>query len=706
MVESKMRILPKLNFAMKASELLSLTKSVLESGVRELDRIGAVSQGNCTFRNVILPLAQLEASMGTRLGAASFLQYVSSEESIRKASVEATKLIDKYEIDKSTREDLFRVTRCVADNAQEMSSLDGESRRLVDKMMIAFRRNGLFLDTETRSLLKAKRTRLAELSVDYSNNMNEDRTELLLTAEELEGCPPDFLEGRETRRQDDGTVKYVLTMKYPDVFGVLKYAKSESVRRRMDAAFNDKCRQANAPILEEAVRLRYECARLLGYKNHAELQLVESLAKTSSDVLNFEEDLRRKLVPLAKKELGQMRDLKAKETGDDSAIIYSYDYHYYARQILERDYAIDNEQLKQYYSLEMVMGEMLHIYEQVLGLHFTPLDEQGSPKSNANGGASGTQTSTIIWHPDVSLYEVTNASDGSLVGHIYLDLFPREGKYTHAACFPLQPGCTLEGGHRQYPVAAMVCNFTKPTPSKPSLLTHEEVVTLFHELGHAMHEMCAVTHYSRFHGTNVERDFVEAPSQMLENWCWDEAMLGRLARHYQRPEETLPKDIIKQLVRAKQFNAGLLNLRQIFFGLFDMTIHTIERENVKEALGGQTIDQLYEHLRAQVTLIPQQADISPASSFGHMMGGYDAGYYGYLWSQVFSADMFYSRFRKEGLLSEMTGEDYRRKILGPGGSRPGMDSVVDFLGRKPNNEAFLKSLGLEVPAEEERRQEL
>lgn len=564
-----------------------------------------------------------------------------------------------------------------------MESLDKESRRLVDKMMLSFKQNGLFLAAEQRKVLKAKRRRLAELSVDFSKNMNEDKTELLLTAEELEGCPADFLEGLE-RRKD----KFVLTMKYPDVFGVLKNAKREDVRRRMDVAFNSKCPQ-NGPILSEAVELRFECARLLGYRSHAEAQLEENLAKRPEAVLAFEKDLRTKLTVLAKEELATLSDLKAQEGGTGE--FSSWDYHYYARQLLERDYAIDDEKLKEYYSMEMVMAEMLKIYEKVLGLQFTLLAD--SP----------------TWHEDVRVYRVSDATPdnkGTCIGHVYLDLFPREGKYTHAACFGIVAGCELDepnddGEERQLPVAAMVANFSKPTATKPSLLKHDEVVTLFHELGHAMHGMCAKTRYARFHGTAVETDYVEAPSQMLENWCWDDDMLKRISRHYLRPTETLSDELIAQLVRAKNFNAGLLNLRQVFFGIFDMTIHSLAEPFAGSDMAKETIDGLYARLRREVALIPQPAGATPASSFGHMMGGYDAGYYGYLWSQVFSADMFYSRFKREGLQNGKVGLDYRYKILGPGGSRDGMESLVDFLGREPNSDAFMKSLGLNVQHHEE-----
>ncbi len=275
------------------------------------------------------------------------------------------------------------------------------------------------------------------------------------------------------------------------------------------------------------------------------------------------------------------------------------------------------------------------------------------------------------------------------VGHFYLDLHPRAGKYTHAACWDLQPGYTqLPSGQRQFPVAAMVANFTAPIGNKPSLLKHDEVVTLFHELGHAMHDMCAHVQISRFHGTSVEYDFVEAPSQMLENWCWQEAELERLSSHFLRPEERLPGDLIRALISTKNLNAGLMNCRQLFFGLWDLHIHS------QAGMGADAIDAAYERMRREIALIPQPAGVWPAASFGHMMGGYDAGYYGYMWSQVFSADMFYSRFLPALKEPATVGAAYRQEILAPGGSRDANVSLKAFLGREAQQESFLRSLGL------------
>jgi len=264
-----------------------------------------------------------------------------------------------------------------------------------------------------------------------------------------------------------------------------------------------------------------------------------------------------------------------------------------------------------------------------------------------------------------------------------LDLYPREGKYGHAAEFDLQKGC-LVNGKKQYPASAMLANFTKPLKDKPSLLKHDEVVTFFHEFGHVMHELMSTAKYHLFSGTNVQRDFVETPSQMLENWCYDAAVLKRLSRHYQTGEP-LPETLRHQLVKAKLACAAVLYKRQLFFGYFDISIHT--------AKGSVNTQQVWSDLRKKITGIEAPPQTNGAANFGHLLGGYSAGYYGYLWSEVFSADLF-KEFEKVGVLNPEMGKRYRDKILAPAGTRDAMDLLVDFLGREPHQEAFLIHIGL------------
>jgi Zn-dependent oligopeptidase len=652
-----------IKFDLKSDELIEKTKEIIGKANETLDRIGSLPAGSCSFESAMKPLALMESDLQTQTAAIMFLQHVSTSPELRDASVEGSKLLDAFYIEKGMREDVFKVSREVEKN--EAGKLEDEAKRFLEKVLLGFKQNGLALSETDRAVLKEKRKRLAELCTEYSRNLNEDKTSLKFSKEELDGCTDDFLSGLEK----DGD-KYIMTTKYPDVAGTLRYAKNETVRNQVDLAFNSRA-SVNSPILEEAIRVRYECAKLLGYKNHAEFQLEERLAKTVPAVLKFENELWEKLLPLAKKELDLVKGLKKEMTGSDS--FRTWDLQFFSRIIMERDYAVDEEKLKEYFSLETVVAEMLKIYEEVLGLKFV------------------IESSVPVWHEDVKAIRVKDAASGEDIGLFFLDLYPRDGKYSHAACFPLVPGCQLADGSRQLPVSAIVANFSKPSASKPSLLKHDEVTTLFHELGHAMHDMCAKVTFSRFHGTSVETDFVEAPSQMLENWCWDPKALKRLSKHYLHGTP-LDDSLIVNLIKTKNFNAGLANLRQVFFALFDMTIHSIE--SPAGLPNNETINQLYARLRKQITMLEQPEGACPPASFGHMMGGYDAGYYGYLWSEVFSADMFFSRFETEGLQSAKTGMDYRREILTPGGSRDGMDSLRGFLGRDPNPEAFLHSIGL------------
>jgi len=334
--------------------------------------------------------------------------------------------------------------------------------------------------------------------------------------------------------------------------------------------------------------------------------------------------------------------------------------------LLETEYSINQEVIKEYFPLSKVTSGLLDIFSEVLGMKFAPMD------------------SPHVWHEDVSQFAVWDSATNAFMGHLYLDLFPRDGKYGHAAEFDLLKGFNLLNGERQIPAAALVANFNKPTKDKPSLLRFDEVETYFHELGHAVHELCTTAKYHRFAGTNVERDFVEAPSQMLENWCYDAEVLKRLSGHYQDLSKPLPDDLREKLIKAKNVNEAIMNRRQLFFGMYDMLVHT--------AHGHVDTQKVWFETMKEVALFDEIADTNGAAGFGHIVGGYSAGYYGYLWSKVYSCDMF-DRFLKEGIFSKTVGKAYRDLILAPGGTRDSMESLLQFLGRAPNSDAFLKEIG-------------
>ncbi|OMH81869.1 Thimet oligopeptidase [Zancudomyces culisetae] len=540
-----------------------------------------------------------------------------------------------------------------------------------------YKRVGMQLEKSERDKLKEIKKRLSELSIDFQENIIKDDGVIWFSKNELEGLPDDFFEGR-TQKEDkeDGQVKYEVTTKYPDLFPVLRMAKNGETRRRLQVFEAQRCKE-NVKILEEAVELRFEAAKILGYKSHADFVLENKMAKTVANVEKFEKELRELLEPIAAKELEDMLELKRKDEGAKGAnvddCIYVWDFRYYLRLLKEKLYNVDEEKIKEYFAMENVVSGILSIYQEMLGLKFIQVD-------NSSG-----------WHKDAQLFEVYNSEDKSFVGHFWMDMHPREGKYTHAACWSLRPGFERADGSRQYPVSAIVANLSKPTPTRPSLLKHDELVTFFHEFGHLMHNICSQTKWSRFHGVEVERDFVEAPSQMLENWCWEPEVLQTFAKHYET-NEPIPAEVVTKLVNAKNLGAGLLNLRQIFFGLFDLQLHSLTSSPKVNPID---IVKLYNDLRLQISNVHSgEEETWQVATFGHIMGGYDSGYYGYLWSEVFSADMFYSRFKVEGLKNKKTGYDYKNLVLGPGGSKDGMDILIDFLGREPNNVSFLKSIGI------------
>lgn len=356
------------------------------------------------------------------------------------------------------------------------------------------------------------------------------------------------------------------------------------------------CNQ-NVPLFKEAILLRDEAARLLGYPDHASFRIEEKMAKTPQTVFDFLGDLRTRLTPGGLKEIEHLLELKKKDHEARNLPFdgnyYLWDHRFYDRLMVEQEYSIDENAIAEYFPLKSTVAGMLRIFEQLFGLVFVELTPEDRKRISPTGKAED-----ISWHEDVIIFSVwDDASEGDgFVGYLYLDLHPRPGKYGHAANFSLQPGFLKADGTRRYPATALVCNFSKPTATKPSLLKHDEVVTLFHELGHGIHDLAGRTRYARYHGTSTVRDFVEAPSQMLENWCWTPSQLKSLSSHY-KTGESIPDDLIEKLISTKHVNAALFNLRQLHFGLFDMTVHTPKSHEELEQLD---VSKLYNELRVQI----------------------------------------------------------------------------------------------------------
>jgi len=353
----------------------------------------------------------------------------------------------------------------------------------------------------------------------------------------------------------------------------------------------------NAPLFKEALVLRDEAARLLGYPNHAAFRIEDKMAKTPETVDQFLGDLRERLKAGGQKEIAHLLELKKADTQERGVPFdnnyYLWDHRFYDRMMLEKEFSVDENKIAEYFPLQSTVRKMLGIFEQLFGFKFIELGPEERTRISPTGKGDD-----IVWHEDVIVFSVWNdESEGDgFVGYLYLDLHPRQGKYGHAANFNMQPGYQMPNGTRRYPATALVCNFSKPTPTKPSLLKHDEVVTLFHELGHGIHDLAGKCRYSRFHGTSTVRDFVEAPSQMLENWCWTPKQLIGLSSHY-KTEQPIPDELVHKIIASKHVNDALFNLRQLHFGIFDMTVHTPESHEVIEKMD---VSDAYNRLRVEI----------------------------------------------------------------------------------------------------------
>ena len=616
-------------------------KSVIEDTQRIIDQsrstedkiVANVKPQDATFEKVMLPMAYDENDGGLETHIIGFYQSVSTDQELRDASTKAEEMMDEFAIESSMREDVYGLVKATLEKGEK---LDPESERLLEKANKDYIRNGLGLPAgPKRDRFKEIKKRLSQLSIVFSKNLNEEVGGIWFTEEELAGVPEDVV-GLFAKGEGENAGKVKMTFKYPDILPTTKYAKNAATRKTAYLGNENKLPQ-NIPIFREVILLRDEAARLLGYPNHAAFIIEDKMAKTPEWVDNFLGDLRKRLSKGGDKERKALTELKKQELESigkaDSfdGRYYIWDNRYYDRLMLEKDYSLDQEKLSEWFPLETSIRGMLTIFETLFGMTF--VEVTGDDRAAISPSGKGDD---IVWHPEVQMFSVWDSQDqgSSFVGYLYLDLHPREGKYGHAANFNLQPGFIQPNGTRRYPVTALVCNFSKPTAKKPSLLKHSEVTTLFHELGHGIHDLVAKTHYSRFHGTNVVRDFVEAPSQMLENWCWTPSQLKALSYHYSwltpeyeaawreqagkvaaKPEQQLPDKMIEDLIKTKHVNDAMFNLRQLHFGIFDMTVHEPKSHVEVESF---RFSEMYNKIGYDLTKLDSPAQLGEGWEWGKL----------------------------------------------------------------------------------------
>jgi thimet oligopeptidase len=646
----------------------NIQRSVSNTMVRAeaaLDAVASCSREQLTFDNTIAALDDLSYDIGLTANRLNLIKETSTNAVLRETATEATKVLSEWAVGLDYREDVYQTVNAYA---KTLPKLEGEEDKLLTEVLRDYRRAGLGLPKAQRDEVERLRKELTKLTTDFESNVTKAQKAVKFTKSELDGVPESFLSQPGVKTGDDEyAVLANVTFHY---ITVLENAKPEATRRKLATIQSNLAREENVPLLRKILALRDQIAAMLGYASWADYVIEPKMAKTASNARDFLQGLNAGLQPKFNAELDEYRQLKVKETGDANAQIHVWDWRYYSNQLKKEKYTVDAEQLRVYFPYEKALQGMFDIYEGIFGLRF----KQIKPPSK--------------WADGVQLFGVSDSGTAEPLGLFYLDMFPREGKYNHFAQFPLIEGKRLPGGQYQRPTVALICNFPPPLPDKPSLLSHADVETLFHEFGHALHSLLTRARFSRFSGTSVPRDFVEAPSQMLENWVWDKKVLDSFAADYRDSAKKIPQEILAKLKVAKLATVATFYRRQLSFALLDLALHT----EIKDG-GQQDAVKISNDILSKVFL-PVPEDTSFVAYFGHLMG-YDAGYYGYAWADAIAADLA-TVFEKspEGYYNTKAGRRLRDEIYAPGDSRDVTVSIEKFLGRKQSIEPFLKTLGI------------
>jgi len=638
----------------KKGELTQACQDSMGKAKARLDAVAAIAPKDRNFDNTALAFETINADLMDETTPLTFMGYVSTNADTRAEGSECEDKVGEFGIEITTRKDLYNALK-------DQTPRNAAESRLLTETLKGFERNGLKLPDDQLAQVKVLEQKLTQLQSQYMANLNNDATTVELTESELAGVPADYKSG--LKKTADGA-RYIVTTRESDAGSFLANASNSEARRKWLLAYNNRGGKANTDLLEQAISLRQQIAKLMGYTTWADYRTQGRMAMDAKTVLGFLNGLKGKLAQRDRDDIAGLLKFK-KELDPKATEVDAWDISYLQNQIKKRDYSLDEEKIREYFPADVVISGMFSVYSQLLGVHYTEIT--GAP----------------VWSPDVKLYRVNDNKDDRLIGYFYTDFVPRPYKYGHAAAFPQIGGRVLSNGSYSLPVSAIVANLAAPANGKPSLLSHDDVETIFHEFGHIMHMTLTRAPYESLAGSNVAQDFVEAPSQMLENWVWDAEVLNRISGHYLDHTQKLPADLLQKMIAARDFDQGYFYTRQLMLALTDMDYHTADGPVDSAAI----YDRNYEEMIGVKSI----AGGHFAGSFGHLMGGYDAGYYGYLWSLVYATDMF-TRFQAGGLLSPQVGADYRRVILENGNMKDAIDLLSEFLGRNPNSDAFFKKL--------------
>ena len=653
------------DYSLATPEWIGATNTAaLEHALAAVGSIEALGDDELGLGSVLGALDAVQGDLQANRGAVACLAYFHPDAEVRDTARAAGAEQSAFEIDLTFRPGLYDRVRAFSETP-EAAALAGADAKLLEDTLRGFRQAGHGLAAEAQAELQRLRQRLAEIEVEFDANIAGVTDHLDIPVADLAGMPESYLASLAPG-DEPGTVR--VTTAYPHVVPIQESASDRRWRHEVQLMFDSRAAESNRPLLLEALDLRHRIAQLFDEPSWAHHRLHGRMAATPENVAHFYGELVPRLTVAGELERARLQELldadiaSGAATGDPTVAIY--DWRYYDTVLRQSSYGVDPWKVAEYLPLDAVLSGLLDLTSEMFGITFTPVEFEA-------------------WHPDVVTLAISDTASGALIAHAHLDLHPREGKFTHAAAFDVVPGRLLPDGTYRRPVSTILANMTAPTDERPALLTHSEVVTLFHEFGHVLHQTLTTAQYSAHAGTSVQADFVEAPSQIMEHWAWTPEVLARFARHY-RTGDPLPDDLLAGMIAAKQLDVAIRALQQVAYGSLDQRLHGVDQPVDLDAVIAET---------SAAALFPRLPGTCYAASFGHLLGGYDAGYYGYLWSEVYGDDMF-SEFVRRGVTNPEVGRDYRDVVLAQGGAVDGMDLLRQFLGREPRQDAFLADKGL------------
>ena len=630
-----------------------------------------------TFKNTVEALENTGGALDRATSIFFNLNSAETNDQIQQIAQEVSPLLSNFSNDLLLNQELFKRVKTVYDHKQTYA-LSGEQQMLLEKQYKGFARNGANLSEQKKAQLRSIDTQLSKLGLSFGENVlaQTNAFELLLDKEQdLAGLPEGAKEAAKQVAAEKGKKGWVITLDYPSYVPFMKYAQNRALRKKLALAFGARAfqdkGQNNQQHVLDIVKLRHQRAQLLGYQSHAHFVLEDRMAQSPQKVHAFLNELLVKARPAAQKEFDELEAFAKKNDSIDQ--LQKWDSAYYAEKLKQEKFSLDDEQLKPYFKLENVINGVFTVASKLFDLEFK-------------------EDPTIdTYHPDVKTYRVLG-TEGKLIAIFYADFHPRAGKRGGAWMTSYKPQQKIDtpngkGVINDRPHISNVCNFTKPTATKPSLLTFNEVTTLFHEFGHGLHGMLANTKYKGLSGTNVSWDFVELPSQILENWCYEKQTLELFATHY-KTGEVIPMELIDKIKASATFHQGMQTLRQLSFSLLDMAWHGSDPSKIT------SVKDFENNAFGDTVLYPDTPNTCMSTAFSHIFqGGYSAGYYSYKWAEVLDADAF-AYFKNEGIFNKKVASKFKDFVLSKGGTQDPMKLYIKFRGQKPNPDALLERAGL------------